>query len=84
MRHPSGEPPFLSRIKTLDERDLVRPLRILEIPSVVWVRFDRVRLALASRVDQPHADQVRVRNRVAVGDGEGVLIDCLDWAPDLC
>jgi len=83
MRHPSRHPRLLLRIKTLDQRDLVRPLRILEVPPVIRVGSHGVRLAFARGVDESHADEVRVGDGVGVCDGEGVFEDCFYGAPDL-
>lgn len=64
MRHPSRAP-IIHRIKALDKQRLVGPLRVLEIPLVLRVGLDSVRLAGAVGVDERDGDEI------AVGDGVG-------------
>lgn len=64
MRHPP-RPPIIHRVVALDKQRLVGPLRVLEVPLVLCVGLDRVRLAGAVGVDERDGDEV------AVGDGVG-------------
>jgi hypothetical protein len=43
---------IIQRIIALDEQRLIMPLRIFKVPSMVRIRLDRVRLALAVGIDQ--------------------------------
>lgn len=73
----------IDRVIALDEQRLVGPLRILEVPSVAWIRLDGERLALAVWVDQRSGDKVAFRHGVGVCEGERVSEDRLDGAPNL-
>jgi hypothetical protein len=81
MRHPSRH--ILPRIKALDECHLIGSLRVLEVPLVVGIRPHRVRLTLASGINQRHPDQIRLRDGLGRGNAEGVFEDGFDGAPDL-
>lgn len=70
-------------VKALDERDLVGLLAVQEVPFVILVWEHSVCLAVAGRVDERHADEVGVRDRVGVRDGEWILEDRFDWSPDV-
>lgn len=83
MRHPARHPRLVNRVKALYQRHLIRPLRVLEIPPMPLVRPDRKRLPAPVGVDEPDPDQIRLGDRVRVGDGERVFEDCFDGAPDL-
>lgn len=83
MRHPARHPRLVNRVKALYQRHLIRPLGILEIPPMPLVRPDRKRLPAPVGVDEPDPDQIRLGDRVRVGDGERVFEDCFDGAPDL-
>ena len=80
MRHPPRTPINL-RIKTLNQRNQLRRLRIAIIPLNPRVRLNSIRLALAVRVDELDADEVALRNRVCVGHGERVFQDCFYGSP---
>ena len=66
VRHPPGNSLLLFGVEALDQRHLVRPLRILEVPSMSGVWLDGEGLACAVGVDEGRADEVRFRDRVGV------------------
>jgi len=82
MRNPSCTT-IIQRIIALDKQRLIRPLGILEVPTMIWVRLDCVRLARAIRVDQRSWNEIAVRHGMGVRQGERISEDGLDWAPDL-
>lgn len=47
----------------------------------IWL--DRKRLALAIRIDQLDRNEVSVRHRMSVGNGEWIFEDGFDGTPDL-
>lgn len=75
--------PILKRIIALDEQRFVGPLGVLEVPAVIGVRLDRVRLPLPVWIDQLGGDQIAIGYGMRVGKGEGISEDGFDWAPDL-
>lgn len=83
MRHPPRKPLVLPTIKTLDQRNLPRRLRILEKPFMPLPRLDNKRLPPPIRIHQRRAHEIGIRDRGGRGDGEGVLVDCLDGTPDV-
>lgn len=82
MRHTSG-PAVNQGVEALDQRDFVRPLAVLEVPAMVGVGLDTVRLPTPVGIDERRRDEVRVRDRVSVRDSQGVFVDCLDGTPYL-
>ena len=82
VRHPS-RPSIHLAIKTLDQHHLLGCLAIGIIPLVLLVGPDGQRLTFAIRIDQADGYKVRLRDRVRVGDGEGVFEDGLDGPPDV-
>ena len=82
MRYPPRAA-IVKRVVALNQRYLVRALRILVIPSMVRVGSDRVCLARTIWVDQCYTDEVAFRNGLRVGHAERVLEDGADGAPDL-
>jgi hypothetical protein len=71
------------RVIALDQSDLVRALGIFEVPPMVGVGPNLVSLALAVGIDERCRDEIRVRDRVTVGDCQRVLVNGLDGAPHL-
>jgi hypothetical protein len=82
MRNPSCTT-IIQRIKALDKQRLIRPLGILEVPTMIWVRFDGVRLTRTVRVDQRSGNKVAVRHGMGIRKGKRISEDCLDGTPDL-
>lgn len=70
-------------IKAFDKSHLVRSLAVEEVPLVFGVGADGVSLAVTVGVYEGDRDQVRVWDRVGIGDGQGVLEDLLDGPPDV-
>lgn len=68
-------------IKAFNQCHNVRRLPVAKVPLVRLVGFDRVRLALAVRVDQFGRDQVTVWYGMGICDGERVLVNRLDGTP---
>jgi len=83
MRHSFRHGRFVNGIKAFNQRDLVRALRILEIPAMRLIRLYRKRLPTSGRVDEAHPDEIRFGNGMGIGDGEGVFVDGFDGSPDL-
>lgn len=79
----TSEAGALQRVEALDEHDLVGRLGVLEEPAVGGGGPDGPRLAVVVRVDRLRGDEVAVGHGAGVSDGEGVLVDSLDGAPDL-
>ena len=82
MRHPP-RPTIKLTVKALDQCHLIRSLPILEIPPVLLVRPDSIRLALTIRIDQLDSDKVGVWDRVCVCDCERIAENLLDGTPDV-
>lgn len=82
MRDPPRAP-IIERIVAFDEQRFIGLLRVLEVPPMVRIRLDGVRLALAVWVDQRCGDEVAVWHGVCVGNGERISEDGLDGTPDL-
>jgi hypothetical protein len=82
MRNPSCTT-IIQRIIALDKQRLIRPLSILEIPTMIWIWLDSVRLARAVRIDQRSGNKVAVRNGMSIRKGKRISENGLDWAPDL-
>ena len=82
MRNPSCKT-IIQRIITLDKQRLIRPLGILEIPTMIRVWFDCVRLSRTVRVDQRSGNKVAVRHGMGVRKGKWISKDGLDGTPDL-
>ena len=70
-------------IKAFDKSHLIGPLAVKEVPLVFWVGADGVSLAIAVGVYEGNGDEVRVWDRVCVGDGEWVLENLLNRPPDV-
>jgi hypothetical protein len=73
----------IDRIVTLDKHRLIRPLRVLEVPSMIRIRLDRVCLSLAIRVDQCSGDKVALGHGMGVRKRERVSEDGLNGTPNL-
>jgi hypothetical protein len=82
MRNPSCTT-IIQRIIALDKQRLIRPLGILEVPTMIWVRFDGVRLSCTIRVDQRSGNKVAVRHGMGIRKGKRISEDGLDGTPDL-
>jgi hypothetical protein len=82
MRNPPRAT-IIDRIIALDKQRLIRPLRILKVPSMIRIRLDSVRLALAVRIDQRSGNKVAVRHGMGVRKGERISEDGLDGTPNL-
>lgn len=82
MRNPSCTT-IIQRIIALDKQRLIRPLGILEVPTMIWIWLDSVRLARAVRIDQRSGNKVTVRDGMGIRKGKRISEDGLDWAPDL-
>ena len=82
MRRPP-RPPVRLGIKTLDQRDLIRPLPVQEVPPMLLARPDGKRLPHPIRVDELHGQKVAVGHGARVGDAERVFEDGLDGPPDV-
>ena len=82
MRYPP-RPTIKLTIKALDQGHLIRPLPILEVPPMLLIWPDSVRLALTVGIDELDSHQVAVWDRVCVCDRERVTEDPLDGAPDV-
>jgi hypothetical protein len=70
-------------IITLDKEWLIRPLSILKVPSMIRVRPDCVRLALAVWIDQCGGNEVAVWHGMGVCKTEWISEDGLDGTPNL-
>jgi hypothetical protein len=82
MRNPSCTA-VIQRIIALDKQRLIRPLGVLEVPTMVRIWLDCVRLSRAVRIDQRSRNKVAVRHGMSVRQGERISEDGLDGAPDL-
>ncbi|KAB8616627.1 hypothetical protein FH972_025962 [Carpinus fangiana] len=82
MRH-APRPPISLGIIALDQRHLIGPLAIDVEPAMPGTVAHAERLAAAVRVHERNGDQVGVGHGGGVGDGERVLEDALDGAPDV-
>lgn len=82
MRHPPRNL-LLHRIKTLDQRNLARRLRILEKPFMTFVRLHRERLPPSIRIYQRGTDKVFVGHGMGRGDCEWIFVNRLDGTPDI-
>lgn len=71
------------RVVTLDERHLIGTLRVLEIPTVSRAWFDDESLAVSMRINQSSSEEIRLCDRVGIGDGERIFQDGFDRPPDL-
>lgn len=80
MRHAPC-PPISLAIEALDEKYLIWRQTLLVVPSMGAVVLDGVRLATSSRIDQTDWYEIGVRDRVGLGDGQGVALDGLDGSP---
>jgi len=86
LKRGMRDPPrttIINRIITLNEKRLVRPLRVLEIPTMIRVRLHGVGLAFAVWIDQGGWDEVAVGDGIGVCEGEGISEDGFDGTPDL-
>ena len=71
------------RIKTLDQRDFIRPLPVQKVPSMLFVWSDGEGLANSVGVNELHGDEVAIGYRCSVGDGKGVFEDGFDGTPNI-
>lgn len=53
---------IIPRVKALDQRHLIRALRVLIVPAMIGVRLHHVRLAGAIRVNEVSAEEILVGN----------------------
>ena len=72
-----------ARVAAFDEKDLVRPLLVLEVPPVLRGRLHSPGLALVVVVDDAGGDEVFLCDGGGVCDGQGVFVDRFDRAPGL-
>jgi len=70
-------------IIALDEKRLVRSLRVLEVPLVLGIRLDSVGLAVTVWVNQRGGNEIALVYGIGVREGEGVSEDGLDGTPNV-
>ena len=80
MRRPS-RPPVSLGIKTLDQQDLLGSLLPQKEPLMTLTRLDREGLTDSIRIDQLHGQQILIRNRSRVRNGQRIFTDGFDGAP---
>lgn len=82
MRHPPS-PSIRLRIKTFDQRYLIRPLAIQKIPLMLLIRPNGKSLSHSIRVYELHRHQIAVRHWPGVCNSEWIFEDRLDGTPDV-
>lgn len=79
----SSSPAIELGIKAFDKSHLIRSLAVKKVPLVFGVGTDGESLAITVGVYEGHGDEIRIWDRVGIGDGQGVLEDLLDGPPDV-
>jgi hypothetical protein len=74
---------IIQRIVTLDKKRLIRPLSILEVPSMIRIWLNRVCLAFTVRINERSWNKVALWHGMGIRNGEWIFEDGLDGAPDL-
>jgi hypothetical protein len=70
-------------IKALDESHNVGRLAVPEIPLVLRIGLDRIRLSLTIRVDQLGAKKIAIRDRMSIRDSQWTFINGFNWTPNV-
>lgn len=70
-------------VVAFDQHDLLWGLLILVVPAMVLVGQDRARLSHPAGMNQLDWQDVLIRYRVRVADGQWVLVDGLDRTPHI-
>lgn len=82
VRNSAG-PTIRLGVKALDQGDQIGSLAVAIVPFNIRVGLNRVRLALAIRVDKLDAHKVTIRKRMSISDGQWVFQNRLDRPPNI-
>lgn len=82
VRNSAG-PTIRLGVKALDQGDQIWRLAVAIVPFNIRVGLNCVCLALAIRVDQLDTDEVAIRKRMSISDGQWVFQNRLDRPPNI-
>jgi hypothetical protein len=83
MWDPSRYTPVINRIETLDQRNFIRSLSILEEPLMRRVRLHGICLTFTVWINQCCTNKVAVWDRGRGCNAERVFVDCFYGTPDV-